>query len=219
MGREAAAIAMAKRNVDAWTRLMDKGEAVDAVIVNTSGCGTTVKDYGHMLKRESKYAERAAKLAAITRDVTEFLGTYDMGPPKRWSSLRIAYHSACSMQHGQRIIDEPRKLLRNAGFTVMEIPEGHICCGSAGTYNILQPAIAGELRARKVANIRSVRPDVVATGNIGCISQLAIGMDIPIAHTVELLDWAYGGPVPRGLEGLSRHVKDVPEPKPLVVIT
>jgi glycolate oxidase iron-sulfur subunit len=123
------------------------------------------------------------------------------------------------MQHGQRIIDEPRKLLRNAGFTVMEIPEGHICCGSAGTYNILQPAIAGELRARKVANIRSVRPDVVATGNIGCISQLAIGMDIPIAHTVELLDWAYGGPVPRGLEALSRHVKDVPEPKPLVAIT
>jgi glycolate dehydrogenase iron-sulfur subunit len=219
MGREAAAIAMAKRNVDAWTRLMDKGEPVDAVIVNTSGCGTTVKDYDHMLKRESKYAERAAKLAAITRDVTEFLGTYDMGPPKRWSSLRIAYHSACSMQHGQRIVDEPRKLLRNAGFTVMEIPEGHICCGSAGTYNILQPAIAGELRARKVANIRSVRPDVVATGNIGCISQLAVGMDIPIAHTVELLDWAYGGPVPRGLEGLSRHVKDVPEPKPLVVIT
>jgi glycolate oxidase iron-sulfur subunit len=219
MGREAAAIAMAKRNIDAWTRLMDKGEAVDAVVVNTSGCGTTVKNYGYMLKRDSKYAERAAKLAAITRDVTEFLGSYDMGPPKRWSSLRIAYHSACSMQHGQRIIDEPRKLLRNAGFTVMEIPEGHICCGSAGTYNILQPAIAGELRARKVANIRSVRPDLVATGNIGCISQLAVGMDIPIAHTVELLDWAYGGPVPRGLEGLSRHVKDVPEPKPLVVIT
>jgi glycolate oxidase iron-sulfur subunit len=219
MGREAAAVAMAKRNVDAWTRLIDKGEAVDAVVVNTSGCGTTVKDYGHLLKRDGKYADRAARLAAITRDVTEFLGTYDMGPPKRWSSLRIAYHSACSMQHGQRIIDEPRKLLRNAGFTVMEIPEGHICCGSAGTYNILQPAIAGELRARKVANIRSVRPDVVATGNIGCISQLAIGMDIPIAHTVELLDWAYGGPVPRGLEALSRHVKDVPEPKPLVAIT
>jgi len=219
MGREAAAIAMAKRNVDAWTRLIDKSGPVDAVVVNTSGCGTTVKDYGHMLKHESKYAERAAKLAALTRDVTEFLGTYEMGPPKRWSSLRVAYHSACSMQHGQRIIEDPRKLLRNAGFTVMEIPEGHICCGSAGTYNILQPAIAGDLRERKVANIRSVRPDVVATGNIGCISQLAIGMDIPIAHTVELLDWAYGGPVPRGLEALSRHVKDVPEPKPLVAVT
>ena len=219
MGREAAAIAMAKRNVDAWTRLIDKSGAVDAVVVNTSGCGTTVKDYGHMLRHDTQYAERAAKLAAITRDVTEFLGTYDMGPPKRWSSLRVAYHSACSMQHGQRIIDDPRKLLRNAGFTVTEIPEGHICCGSAGTYNILQPVIAGQLRERKVANIRSVRPDVVAAGNIGCISQLAIGMDIPIAHTVELLDWAYGGPVPRGLEGLSRHVKDVPEPKQLIVIT
>ena len=219
MGREAAAVAMAKRNVDAWTRLIDKSGAVDAVVVNTSGCGTTVKDYGHMLRHDTQYAERAAKLAAITRDVTEFLGTYDMGPPKRWSSLRVAYHSACSMQHGQRIIDDPRKLLRNAGFTVTEIPEGHICCGSAGTYNILQPVIAGQLRERKVGNIRSVRPDVVAAGNIGCISQLAIGMDIPIAHTVELLDWAYGGPVPRGLEQLSRHVKDVPEPKQLIVIT
>jgi glycolate oxidase iron-sulfur subunit len=142
-----------------------------------------------------------------------------MGPPKRWSSLRVAYHSACSMQHGQRIIEDPSRLLRNAGFTVMEIPEGHICCGSAGTYNILQPAIASELRERKVANIRSVRPDLVAAGNIGCISQLAIGMHIPIAHTVELLDWAYGGPVPRGLEALSRHVKDVPEPKPLLAVT
>ena len=219
MGREAPAVAMAKRNVDAWSRLIDRGGQVDAVVVNTSGCGTTVKDYGHMLKHDSQYAERAARIAAITRDVTEFLGTYDMGPPKRWSSLRVAYHSACSMQHGQRIIDDPRKLLRNAGFTVVEIPEGHICCGSAGTYNILQPAIAGQLRERKVANIRSVRPDVVATGNIGCISQLAIGMDIPIAHTVELLDWAYGGPVPRGLEALARHVKDVPEPKPVFVVT
>jgi glycolate oxidase iron-sulfur subunit len=219
MGREAAAIDFAKRNIDAWTRLIDKSGPVDALIVNTSGCGTTVKDYGHMLKREAKYAERAARIAALTRDVTEFLGTYEMGPPKRWSSLRVAYHSACSMQHGQRIIDDPRKLLRNAGFTVMEIPEGHICCGSAGTYNILQPVIAAELRERKVASIRSVRPDLVAAGNIGCITQLAIGMDIPIAHTVELLDWAYGGPVPRGLEGLSRHVKDVPEPKPQFAVT
>jgi glycolate oxidase iron-sulfur subunit len=219
MGREAAAVAMAKRNVDAWWRLIAKGDPIDAIIVNTSGCGTTVKDYGHMLKQEPKYAERAAKLAGMTRDVTEFLGTYDMGPPKRWSSLRVAYHSACSMQHGQGISEEPRKLLRNAGFTVVEIPEGHLCCGSAGTYNILQPAIAAHLRESKVANIKSVRPDVVATGNIGCITQLAHGMSIPIAHTVELLDWAYGGPVPRGLEGLAKHVQDVPEAKPLLVIS
>jgi glycolate oxidase iron-sulfur subunit len=123
------------------------------------------------------------------------------------------------MQHGQRISEEPRKLLRTAGFTVVEVPEGHLCCGSAGTYNILQPDIAADLRDRKVANIQSLRPDVVATGNIGCITQLASGMDIPIAHTVELLDWAYGGPMPRGLEKLARHVQNVPEAKPLLAVT
>ena len=158
MGREADAIAMAKRNIDAWTRVIDKGDPVDAVIVNASGCGTTVKDYGHLLAREPKYAERAAKIAGMARDVTEFIGSYDLGPPKRWSSLRVAYHSACSMQHGQRIIDEPRKLLRNAGFTVVEVPEGHLCCGSAGSYNILQPEIAADLRDRKVDNIKSRAP-------------------------------------------------------------
>jgi glycolate oxidase iron-sulfur subunit len=219
MGREAAAIAMAKRNIDAWTRVIAKGDPVDAVVVNASGCGTTLKDYGHLLAREPKYAERAAKIAGMARDVTEFIGSYDMGPPKRWSSLRVAYHSACSMQHGQRIADEPRKLLRNAGFTVVEIPESHLCCGSAGSYNILQPAIAADLRDRKVGNIKSVRPDLVATGNIGCLTQLARGMDIPIAHTVELLDWAYGGPMPRGLEGLAKHVQNVPEAKPLFAVT
>jgi glycolate dehydrogenase iron-sulfur subunit len=219
MGREADAIAMAKRNIDAWTRVIDKGDPVDAVIVNASGCGTTVKDYGHLLAREPKYAERAAKIAGMARDVTEFIGSYDLGPPKRWSSLRVAYHSACSMQHGQRIVDEPRKLLRNAGFTVVEIPEGHLCCGSAGSYNILQPEIAADLRDRKVENIKSVRPDLVATGNIGCLTQLARGTDIPVAHTVELLDWAYGGPMPRGLEALAKHVKDVPEAKPLFAVT
>jgi glycolate oxidase iron-sulfur subunit len=219
MGREDAAMAFAKRNVDAWTRLIDRGEPIDAVIVNTSGCGTTVKDYAHMLKGERGYAEHAARIADMARDVTEFLASFEMGPPKRWSSLRVAYHSACSMQHGQRISEEPRKLLRDAGFTVVEVPEGHLCCGSAGTYNILQPAIAGALRDRKVANIKSVRPDVVVAGNIGCITQLAGGMDIPIAHTVELLDWAYGGPMPRGLEALARHVQDVPEAAPLFVVT
>jgi len=218
MGREAAALSMARRNLDAWLRVMQKGDAVDAVIVNASGCGTTVKDYGHMLKGDPKYAESAAKIAGMSRDITEFLATYDMGPPKRWSSLRVAYHSACSLQHGQRINEEPRKLLRNAGFSVVEVPEGHLCCGSAGTYNLLQPEIARELRDRKTANIKSVRPDMVATGNIGCITQLGAGMDIPIAHTVELLDWAYGGPVPRGLEDLARQVHDVPEPRPLVAV-
>jgi glycolate oxidase iron-sulfur subunit len=219
MGREAAGQAMARGNVEAWLKVMESGEQVDAVIVNASGCGTAVKDYGHLLKDDARYAEAAANIAGMTRDIAEFLATYDMGPPRRWSSLRVAYHSACSMQHGQRVIDEPRKLLRNAGFSVVEVPEGHLCCGSAGTYNILQPEIARQLRDRKAASIRSVRPDMVATGNIGCLAQLGTAMDIPIAHTVELLDWAYGGPVPRGLEALARHVHEVPEARPLYAVT
>jgi glycolate dehydrogenase iron-sulfur subunit len=220
MGMEAAGRDMARRNIDAWMKVMGKGGApVDAIIINASGCGTTVKDYGHMLKGDAKYAQAAAKIAGMTRDITEFLATYDMGPPKRWSSLRVAYHSACSMQHGQQIHDEPRQLLRNAGFSVAEVPEGHLCCGSAGTYNILQPELARDLRDRKVANIRSVRPDIVATGNIGCIAQLGPATDIPVAHTVELLDWAYGGPVPRGLEELAAHVHNVPEPSLRYLVT
>jgi glycolate oxidase iron-sulfur subunit len=218
LGREQAALAMARRNIDAWMRVMEKGEPVDALIVNASGCGTTVKDYGHMLKGDRAYAEAAGRIARMARDVTEFLSGYDMGPPKRWSRVRVAYHSACSMQHGQRVIDEPRRLLRNAGFSVVEVPEGHLCCGSAGTYNILQPEIAADLRQRKVANIRSVRPDVVAAGNIGCIAQLESSLGVPIVHTVELLDWAYGGPVPRTLEMLAQLVHDVPESRQLAAV-
>jgi glycolate oxidase iron-sulfur subunit len=213
MGKERAAIAMAKANVDAWTKVMDKGP-VDAVVVNASGCGTTVKDYGHMFAREPDgYAEKGRRIAEMTRDVSEFITDYDLGPPKRWSSLSVAYHSACSMQHGQRITDEPKTLLRKAGFSVLDVPEGHICCGSAGTYNILQPELARQLRDRKVANIKSVRPDIVAAGNIGCMMQIAHGTDIPVVHTIELIDWAYGGPVPRGLEALAKLVTDVPEPR------
>ncbi len=146
-------------------------------------------------------------------DICEFLSQYDLGPPKRYSSLRVAYHPACSLQHGQGIVDEPRSLLIKAGFSVVDIAEAHICCGSAGTYNILQPEMAGTLRDRKVENIKAARADLVTTGNIGCITQLEGKLDVPIAHTVELLDWAYGGAVPRGLEHLARFVFDVPEPK------
>lgn len=212
MGKEQDALRFVKANVDAWTKEMAKG-AVDAIVINASGCGTTVKDYGHMLKDDPEYAQRAAKISGLTVDVSEFATKYDLGPPVRWSSLRIAYHSACSLQHGQRVTDEPKALLKRAGYTVVDIGEGHICCGSAGTYNILQPDLARELRDRKIRNIRNAKPDVVAAGNIGCITQLAGGMDIPIAHTVELLDWAYGGPVPRGLESLATFVSDVPKPK------
>ena len=216
MGRESEAIAQAKRNVDAWTKLMDKGP-VDAIIINASGCGTTVKDYGHLLAREPAYAERAARIASLTRDVAEFVAEFDPGPPKRYSSLRVAYHSACSLQHGQQISEEPKALLNTAGYTVFDVPEGHICCGSAGVYNILQPEIAGQLRDRKLDNIEGMRPDLIAAGNIGCITHLATGTDIPIVHTVELLDWAHGGPVPRGLESLQGFVKDVPGPNPDVL--
>jgi glycolate oxidase iron-sulfur subunit len=211
MGKTSAAIAHAKQNVDVWTKEIDR-DAVDAIIVNASGCGTTVKDYGHLLARETGYAERAEEISALAKDVSEFLSGYDMGPPKRWSSLRVAYHSACSLQHGQSISEEPRELLRKAGFTVVEIAEGHICCGSAGTYNILQPGLAGQLLERKVGNIARAKVDVVAAGNIGCITQIARATRTPVVHTIELLDWAYGGPIPRGLEHLKQRVSQVPEP-------
>ena len=209
MGKEQAALVHIKRNIDAWTKTIQRGP-VDAIIVNASGCGTTVKDYGHMLRNDPEYAEKAKRISDLTKDVTEFIAGYDLGPPVRWSSIRVAYHSACSVQHGQRITDEPKALLSKAGFSVVDIAEGHICCGSAGTYNILQPELAGQLRSRKARNIRNAKADVVAAGNIGCITQLTPAIDVPMVHTVELIDWAYGGPVPSGLEGLAKFVNNVP---------
>jgi glycolate oxidase iron-sulfur subunit len=212
MGREEEARQHARRNIDAWSKEIARGE-IDAIIVNASGCGTTVKDYGHMLRGDPAYAERAERISALAKDVSEFLHEYRLGAPERWSSLRVAYHSACSLQHGQRIHDEPRGLLKQAGFAVVDVPEGHICCGSAGTYNILQPEISGQLKKRKLKNIQSTRADVVAAGNIGCMTHLEDGLDIPVVHTVELLDWAYGGPVPVGLDHLRDFVTDVPRPR------
>jgi glycolate oxidase iron-sulfur subunit len=217
MGREHEAIRLAKANVDAWTKVLDRGDPVDAIVINASGCGTTVKDYGHLLAHDEAYREKAERIAALARDVSELLTEVPLGPPKRWSSLRVAYHAACSMQHGQGITEEPKALLYTAGFTVLDVPEGHICCGSAGVYNILQPELAGELRERKVANIRKTNPDIIATGNIGCITQLQNGTSTPVVHTIELLDWAYGGPVPHGLEAFQGFVKDVPGPNPEVL--
>ena len=212
LGRENDAKAQARRNIDAWLKEMGKGP-VDAVIVNASGCGTVVKDYAHLLADDPNYAQKAKQIADLARDVSEFVAGTGIGAPMRWSSIKVAYHSACSLQHGQRITDEPKMLLTQAGYSVVEVPEGHICCGSAGAYNILQPDIATQLRDRKIQHIKTTRPDVVAAGNIGCITQLAGGMTIPVVHTVELLDWAYGGPVPRGLEALEEFVTDVPKPK------
>lgn len=212
MGEAEEAKAFARRNVDAWWKEIARGE-VDAIIVNASGCGTTVKDYGHMLRHDPAYAEKAKRVSSLARDVAEFLFDYKLGAPERWSGLRVAYHSACSLQHGQQIHDEPRALLKQAGFAVVDVPEGHLCCGSAGTYNILQSEIAGQLKARKLDNIRATRADVVAAGNIGCITHLENASDTPFAHTVELIDWAYGGPVPVGLEHLAGYMTDVPKPR------
>ena len=215
MGREAQAIQQVKRNIDAWWKEIQRSSAetpVDAIVINASGCGTTVKDYGHMMRGDAGYAEKAAKISALTLDISEYLAMNDLGPPARWSSLRVAYHSACSLQHGQQVTSAPKVLLKKAGFSVLDVAEAHICCGSAGTYNIMQPELAGELKARKIANLAKTKADLVAAGNIGCITHLATGMDLPIVHTVELLDWAYGGPVPRGLERLKGFVTDVPGP-------
>ena len=178
---------------------------LDAIAINASGCGTTVKDYGFMLREDPAYAEKAARIAGLARDVTEIVETLGLRAPcpKSRPAPRVAYHSACSMQHGQRIEAGPKALLAAAGFEVVDVPEGHICCGSAGTYNLLQPELAGKLRERKLANIARTRPDLVATGNIGCITQLAPGAAAPVVHTVELLDWATGGPMPRALAAFS----------------
>jgi glycolate oxidase iron-sulfur subunit len=172
-----------------------RGGGLDALVANASGCGTHAKDYGHLF-RNHPLAVQAADASARARDVTELLAEIGLPPAREPSRVTVAYHSACSMQHGQKIDEPPRALLRQVGFVVREIGEGHLCCGSAGTYNILQPEIATRLRERKLANIARAGADIVATGNIGCIAQLAAGADIPVAHTVELLDWATGGPAP-----------------------
>ncbi len=200
MGREQQALDSARRNVDAWTRAVDNG-GLDAIIVTTSGCGTTIKDYGHMLRLDPVYAEKAARVSTLAKDVTEYLATLDL-PQAEPKGLTVAYHSACSLQHGQKVTMAPKLLLKSAGFTVKDPPEGHLCCGSAGTYNIMQPEISARLKARKVKNIESTKPDVIAAGNIGCLTQIGSATGIPVAHTVELLDWAYGGKRPRSLDRL-----------------
>ncbi|MCQ4631840.1 glycolate oxidase subunit GlcF [Shinella sp. CPCC 100929] len=194
MGREAQALEAARRNVDVWLGEVEKG-GLDAIIITASGCGTTIKDYGFMLRLDPAYADKAARVSALAKDVTEYLSTLDL-PQQEARGLTVAYHSACSMQHGQKITMAPKTLLKKAGFVVRDPAEGHLCCGSAGTYNILQSEISAKLKARKVKNIEATKADLIATGNIGCITQIATGTPIPILHTVELLDWAYGGKKP-----------------------
>jgi glycolate oxidase iron-sulfur subunit len=208
LGREEEVHKAARRNVDAWSTALREGK-LDAILVTASGCGSMIKDYGHLLARDRGYATRAAEMSQLTRDISEFLYELGLLPPLAWTSLRVAYHSACSLQHGQRIDAEPRSLLEQAGFTVLEVPEGHICCGSAGTYNMLEPELSSRLRDRKLAHIASVKPDLIATGNIGCITQLQRGSAVPVIHTIELLDWATGGPCPKPLQRLKSKVHPI----------
>ncbi len=181
---------------------------LDAIIINASGCGTTVKDYGFMFRDDAKLSKPAQAVSGMTRDISEFMAEIGLQTPVIKTGQRVAYHSACSLQHGQQIRQEPKQLLAEAGFKVVEIPEGHLCCGSAGTYNILQPDIATQLRERKVRAIESTAPEIIAAGNIGCMTQIASGTGIPVLHTVQLLDWATGGPLP---EALSRGFRPSPE--------
>jgi glycolate oxidase iron-sulfur subunit len=200
MGREEEARAFARQNIRAWQKVRER--ALDALVINASGCGTTVKDYGHLFAREPGMARPAGEMAALARDVSEFLWVIGLCKPSAGvPAYRVAYHDPCSMQHVQKVSEQPRALLRAAGFEVVDVPERHFCCGSAGTYNLLQPEMAKALGERKAAHIHSTDPDIVATGNIGCMTQLSHYLGRPIVHTVELLDWATGGPKPPVLHG------------------
>jgi glycolate oxidase iron-sulfur subunit len=205
MGDSHAAQEQAKPNIRAWTREMD-GEGLDAVIINTSGCGNTVKDYGFLFRHHEAWRPAAERVQAIAKDITEFMSEHGLNEPVRQPDLRVTYHAACSLQHGQGVTKAPKGLLGQAGFEVKDVPESHICCGSAGTYNLLQPEIATQLRDRKVGNIGKTKPDVIAAGNVGCMTQIESGTDVPVVHTAELLDWVTGGPVPKALEG-----REIPE--------
>jgi glycolate oxidase iron-sulfur subunit len=199
MGKADLSHASAAANIRAW--MAEKREAgLDAVVINTSGCGTTVKDYGHMFRTDPALAADAAAVAGMALDISELLARLGLpeGAPK---GMRIAYHAACSLQHGQQVKTAPKDLLKRAGFEVTEPADSHLCCGSAGTYNLLQPEISAELKRRKVATLEARKPDAIAAGNIGCMMQIGSGTGIPVVHTVELLDWATGGPKPRALAG------------------
>ncbi len=201
MGREDDAKASARRALQAWDAERNRS-GLDAIVVNASGCGTTVKDYGHLFQHDPEFAESAARIGALARDISEVMLDLGLKAPEKPIPLRVAYHDACSLQHAQKVVQPPRALLAAAGFEVLDVPEKHFCCGSAGTYNLLQPEIARQLGRRKAAHLESTGPQAIAAGNLGCIAQIALFTRLPIVHTVELLDWASGGPLPAALAGV-----------------
>jgi len=202
MGKTQESHGFAAKNITAWASEID-GEGLDAIVINTSGCGTTVKDYGHMF-RETELASDAARISLIAKDISEVLVDLKLDTTDAPIPLRVAYHSACSLQHGQQIKTHPKTLLKQAGFEVLEPRDPHLCCGSAGTYNLMQPEISGQLKARKIKTLSDLSPQVIAAGNIGCMMQIGSGMDVPVVHTVELLDWASGGPIPPAMTDQGR---------------
>ncbi len=199
MGRKQEAHAAACRNIDAWSREIN-AEGIDAILTTASGCGTVMKDYGFMLRNDPNYAARAEKIAGMCRDISEFINQINTLEYVTRPALTVAYQPACSLSHGQRVTEAPKAMLSEAGFVLKDIHESHLCCGSAGTYNILQSELANRLRDRKIANIDKVMPELIAAGNIGCIIQIAGGTPIPVVHPIELIDWATGGSAPRALE-------------------
>ncbi len=204
IGKTDESHATAAANIKAWVAEMD-GDGLDAIVINTSGCGTTVKDYGHMF-RDGPLAQDAARVSAIAKDISEVMIDIGLQEPVHAAPLRVAYHAACSLQHGQQIKTYPKDLLRSAGFEIVEPAEPHLCCGSAGTYNLLQPEISQKLKERKVRNLEATQPDIISAGNIGCMMQIGSSIGVPVVHTAELLDWATGGPIPAALtdEGQQR---------------
>jgi glycolate oxidase iron-sulfur subunit len=202
MGKADQSHASAAANIRAWMA-EKRSKGLDAIVINTSGCGTTVKDYGHMFRTDAGLAEDAATIAGLAKDISEVLTQLGL-PEGAAKGIKVAYHAACSLQHGQQIKTLPKDLLKRAGFTVVEPADPHLCCGSAGTYNLLQPEISQQLKARKVQTLEAKSPDIIAAGNIGCMMQIGSGTGVPIVHTVELLDWATGGPKPRAI-ALSEH--------------
>ena len=204
MGKSAQSHATAAKNIRAWAKEMD-GDGLDAIVINTSGCGTTVKDYGHMFRNDA-LADDAARVAGIAMDVSEVLMKLEL-PQSAPKDITVAYHAACSLQHGQQIKTFPKDLLKRAGYKVVEPRDSHLCCGSAGTYNLMQPEISKQLQKRKVDTLMAKAPDIIAAGNIGCMMQIGSAAAVPVVHTVELLDWATGGPRPASLD---RTDSDVP---------
>ena len=208
MGKVDASHASAEANIRAWMAEIN-GEGLDAIVINTSGCGTTVKDYGYMF-RDTPLAQEAATISALAKDISEVLVDLDL-PKGDDKDMTIAYHAACSLQHGQKIKDHPKTLLKHAGFRVAEPRDPHLCCGSAGTYNLLQPEISGQLKDRKVKTLEAVNPDIIAAGNIGCMMQIGSATSVPIVHTVELIDWATGGPKPAALTQSADRSDPIPK--------